>query len=236
MSAVSDRDEARQRREEARNRRRGQAPESPAEAKQPQDEPQATDGNGGHPTRDSLMSAATVAAAGAAVGAALGAARALTDRDDSAHEDASDREHREPEPEAEAKSESESESEPDETSELRAEPHAEAAPEPELEPTPEPREETPVAGATPDETAEVVRRAREQLRALHGSEPESISSLERTPRGWRATFEVVELERVPDSTDVLASYEVVLDEDRNVTRYARIRRYYRAQADHEERA
>ncbi len=81
-----------------------------------------------------------------------------------------------------------------------------------------------------------MRRAREQLAALQGREPESISSLERTPSGWTATFEVVELARVPDSTDVIASYEVVLDERKNVTRYARVRRYYRSQADRDGRA
>jgi len=93
--------------------------------------------------------------------------------------------------------------------------------------------EKPIAGGTPEETTDVVRRAREQLEALQGREPESVSSLERTLTGWTATFEVVELARVPDSTDVMASYEVVLDEQKNVTRYARTRRYYRSQADRE---
>jgi hypothetical protein len=89
-------------------------------------------------------------------------------------------------------------------------------------------------GGTPEETSDVVGRAREQLRALRGEEPESLSSLERTPSGWVATFEVVELARVPDSTDVMASYEVVLDDRKNVVRYARVRRYYRSQAERED--
>ena len=91
----------------------------------------------------------------------------------------------------------------------------------------------PVEGGSLEQTTEVVRRAREQLEALQGREPESVSSLERTPTGWTVTFEVVELARVPDSTDVLASYAVVLDEQKNVVRYSRQRRYYRSQAGRE---
>ena len=89
----------------------------------------------------------------------------------------------------------------------------------------------PLHGESLEETTEVVRRAHEQLRALQGREPESISSLARTEGGWTATFEMVELERVPNSMDVLASYEVVLDEQKNLVRYSKARRYYRGHAD-----
>jgi hypothetical protein len=235
----SARDEARQQREEARRRRRAE----PARDEQPEtsEDGQSSDaepenGHSSHATGlDSLRGAATVAAAGAAVGAALGAARALTARagGDDEDEDVDEGEPRDEavqveEPEAaEPDSQQEPEPEPEPQSEAEAEPEPRAN-------EPERREpERPVAGASPDEASDVVDRARSQLLALHGAEPESISSLERTHDGWRATFEVVELRRVPDSTDVLASYEVLLDEDKNVTRYARIRRYYRAQADHE---
>jgi hypothetical protein len=42
---------------------------------------------------------------------------------------------------------------------------------------------------------------------------------------------VVELRRIPDSTDVLASYELVLDDAGNVARMARKARYLRSQAE-----
>jgi hypothetical protein len=239
VSAVTDRGEAQKEREEARRRRRAQArpqaDEAPAEAT-PSDD-------GGHgptePEHESLRSAAKVAAAGAAVGAALGAARALTTRERDDEEDGDPQDGDETMASAEPSAEEHDEPEPEREPDPEREPEPERDPEPEAvrEDSPQPSERNgapgrePVAGATPDETTEVVRRARAQLVALHGSEPESLSSLARTPAGWTATFEVVELARVPDSTDVLASYEVVLDEDKNVTRYARVRRYYRAQAD-----
>jgi hypothetical protein len=37
--------------------------------------------------------------------------------------------------------------------------------------------------------------------------------------------------RIPESTDVLASYEMELDGDGNLRRYGRVRRYRRSQAD-----
>ena len=75
------------------------------------------------------------------------------------------------------------------------------------------------------------RRNDEQLRELHGREPESVSSLERTRDGWRVTLEVVEVQRIPESTDVLATFAVELDGDGDLIAYERLRRYYRAQAD-----
>ena len=44
-------------------------------------------------------------------------------------------------------------------------------------------------------------------------------------------FEVVEVSRVPPTTDVLASYEVALDDDGNLRRCTRRRRYYRSSAE-----
>ena len=58
----------------------------------------------------------------------------------------------------------------------------------------------------------------------------SVSSLERTHDGWVVALEVVELSRIPESTDVLASYELELDDDLNFRRYQQARRYHRSQA------
>jgi hypothetical protein len=76
-----------------------------------------------------------------------------------------------------------------------------------------------------------VQRARDQLEALLERSVESVSSLERTNDGWLVTLEVVEVSRIPESTDVLASYQMELDEDRNLRRYARVRRYHRTAAE-----
>lgn len=78
-----------------------------------------------------------------------------------------------------------------------------------------------------------VRTATAQFAELTGKRPESPTSVDRTEHGWRVVFEVVELERVPATTSVLASYEAELDEEGTLLGYGRLRRYYRNQADPE---
>jgi len=161
--------------------------------------------------------AAREAARAAAVGAAVGAVRALTSRrdgDDGEGEDLDvgqieDEDERAPEPEAEEQ------------------PVAEAPPQRRERAQ---RQERPREGAKPGQVEQAVERAREQLRQLSGVEPESISSFERIGDGWRVTFEVLELRRIPETTDVLASYVVELDENRNLVSYGRVRRYQRSEA------
>jgi hypothetical protein len=112
------------------------------------------------------------------------------------------------------------------------------------EPQPEPEQEKkskreepkrekrePPRGAKPDEFTEMANQARELLRSLRGVEAESVSGLTRTPNGWTVTLEVLELRRIPESTDVLASYEVELDDDGKLLRFERGRRYHRSQAE-----
>ncbi len=49
--------------------------------------------------------------------------------------------------------------------------------------------------------------------------------------GWQITVSVVELSRIPNSTDVLGAYKVALDSDGELAGYRRVRRYQRNQAD-----
>lgn len=71
----------------------------------------------------------------------------------------------------------------------------------------------------------------EQLAKLLGRLPESVSSLKPTDSGWEAQVEVVELERIPDTTSVLASYKVSLDEEGTLISFERTRRYNRGMID-----
>ena len=78
---------------------------------------------------------------------------------------------------------------------------------------------------------DVVTQARSQFAELTGRLPEAVSGLSHTGDGWRVTIDVVELERIPPTTDVLASFDVELDDDGNLLGYERVRRYQRGQAD-----
>ncbi|MFF3846335.1 gas vesicle protein [Streptomyces sp. NPDC002328] len=78
---------------------------------------------------------------------------------------------------------------------------------------------------------EVLREARAQLAELTGMTAESVSSFAQTEDGWSLEVEVLELERVPDTMSLMASYEVELDPDGQLTGYRRVRRYERGRAD-----
>ncbi|MFI5699082.1 MULTISPECIES: gas vesicle protein [Streptomyces] len=78
---------------------------------------------------------------------------------------------------------------------------------------------------------EVLRGARAQLSELIGMPAESVSSFERSEDGWQLRIEVLELNRVPDTMSLLASYEVELDPRGELTGYRRLRRYERGRAD-----
>ena len=240
--AETDRAEAQRRRADARRQRR--TDEDGAEQAEDSEDSGAGDAGAEDDSHAGLKHAAKVAAAGAAIGAAVGAALSGRDApsedgdDEPRSDDATERDD-EDTPEAAVRQEEPVQQEQDEedkppTDEVERTLDDAAGDEPNA-----PQEAragdrdsgAPQKGASPDETVEVAGRARQQLQALHGREPESVSSLARTAEGWTVTVEVVELQRVPDSTDEIASYELLLDEDKNLIRYERRRRYYRSQAD-----
>jgi hypothetical protein len=82
--------------------------------------------------------------------------------------------------------------------------------------------------------AELAQTARSHLAALTGRAPESVLALRKDDDGWKVTVELVELSRVPSSTDLLGCYVVTLDDDGELVGYERTRRYQRGQAGGEE--
>ncbi|MFD7445445.1 gas vesicle protein [Streptomyces sp. NPDC059909] len=82
-----------------------------------------------------------------------------------------------------------------------------------------------------DKAAWAMRSAAQQLEQLLGRPPESVSALRPTDDGWEANVEVLELERIPETTSVMASYRVTLDKEGDLVAYERVRRYTRGQID-----
>lgn len=180
-----------------------------------------------------LGTAAKQAAAAAAVGAGLAAVRALSARSPERQTSPTERQHEDEDVNADDVSRA-----PEGASAVEGpvepaadEPAAEAPSRSVPPPPPKPARPPQVPGAELGDVQRVVAAAREQLETLQERTIESVSGVERTPDGWTVTLEVVELARVPESTDVLASYELVLDSARNLVRYSRGRRYNRSQAD-----
>ncbi|MBB5751381.1 hypothetical protein GGQ63_000424 [Prosthecomicrobium pneumaticum] len=78
-------------------------------------------------------------------------------------------------------------------------------------------------------TMELIRTIKAQLHELTGFAAESVSQLTPTETGWEVVANLVELKRIPASTDLLAAYRITLDKEGNVTSYSRVRRYLRDQ-------
>ncbi|MGR8008172.1 gas vesicle protein GvpO [Streptomyces hypolithicus] len=75
------------------------------------------------------------------------------------------------------------------------------------------------------------RSACQGLEGLIGHPSEGVSAVRPNEDGWCVVVDVLEVPRIPDTTSLLASYEVLLDEDGELQEYRRVRRYRRGSAD-----
>ena len=78
---------------------------------------------------------------------------------------------------------------------------------------------------------EVGQNALVEVADLVGCPAEGVTAVRKDKDGWVVTVEILEVERIPQTTDVLASYEVEVDSDGDVVGYHRLSRYLRAQVE-----
>jgi hypothetical protein len=78
---------------------------------------------------------------------------------------------------------------------------------------------------------EMTQAAVEALRDLTDLDPEAAVGLQWDGESWLVTLDVLELRRVPDTTDLMATYVVQLDDDGRLLGYERTRRFQRSQAE-----
>lgn len=88
----------------------------------------------------------------------------------------------------------------------------------------------PRNGAAAD-AGEIVRAAVTVVAELTGRRPETVLGLQREEEGWTVIVELVELSRIPSSTDVLGAYVVKLDKNGELLGYERQRRYQRGETN-----
>lgn len=79
--------------------------------------------------------------------------------------------------------------------------------------------------------SQIGRRALQEIEELSGCPAEGVTAIRRNHEGWVADIDVLELERIPETTDVLATYEVTVDPEGHVTGYHRVRRFLRKQVE-----
>jgi hypothetical protein len=74
---------------------------------------------------------------------------------------------------------------------------------------------------------DAAKLAARELAGLTGELPQAVVELRRSESGWVIGLEIVESRRIPDTADILAHYEIELDEEGALLGCRRIRRYLR---------
>jgi hypothetical protein len=225
--------EARGRRSQARERRRS----SLAEPVEELEEAAGSPGSDASPDTNGNLGGAAAKIVGTAVAAGLlgalgGAVKGILDRRASPPGDREPDTKREPEREEAAPEGPSDEAKPDseEDDHVDGEPEQQPrrrAPEQHERPASEDR------GLSEGDAEAVVSTARRHLEALLGTDVERVSGLEPADGRWSVYLEVVEVARIPESTDILATYEVVLGDDGDLAGVSRVRRYRRSQVEEE---
>jgi hypothetical protein len=83
---------------------------------------------------------------------------------------------------------------------------------------------------------ELAEQARRQVSAMTGLQSGTVTGLDRAGDDrWVVTVEVLELERIPNTMDVMGTFEVTLSEDGEVVGLRRSGRRRRSQTDQHER-
>jgi Gas vesicle synthesis protein GvpO len=77
---------------------------------------------------------------------------------------------------------------------------------------------------------ELSQAALSTVQELTGYEPEAITGLEWDGDVWQVTVDVLELSRVPSTTDMIGQYVVELDESGTLRGYKRTARFQRCQS------
>ncbi len=68
---------------------------------------------------------------------------------------------------------------------------------------------------------EVALQAMEQLSQLTGYRPVAVVGSAKDEQGWRITMDLLELTRIPPSSDLLGVYQALVDEDGNLIEFER---------------
>lgn len=67
----------------------------------------------------------------------------------------------------------------------------------------------------------LIEHARQELSKLTGLELSSTVGVTKDEKGWHISIEMIEKHSMPDQMDILAIYEVLLDEDGNLLSFER---------------
>ncbi len=68
---------------------------------------------------------------------------------------------------------------------------------------------------------QLIEIAREELSKVTGLELSTTLGASKDERGWRVSMEMIEKHSIPDQMDILAVYDVILDDDGKIVEFNR---------------
>lgn len=68
---------------------------------------------------------------------------------------------------------------------------------------------------------EVINAAKDQLQSILILDVANVVAASKTDDGWNVKIELVERKAIPDTQDLLGTYDVILDEEGNIVSYER---------------
>ncbi|HII30410.1 TPA: hypothetical protein HA317_05105 [Candidatus Woesearchaeota archaeon] len=78
---------------------------------------------------------------------------------------------------------------------------------------------------------EIERKALLEIKELLKKEPECISSIEKTEKGWAIQCEVLEKKSIPETYDLLKLYEFIIDNNAKINSFKMLKRIRRGDID-----
>jgi Gas vesicle synthesis protein GvpO len=78
---------------------------------------------------------------------------------------------------------------------------------------------------------DLVREARRHVSELTGLSPETVTGLDHVDDRWVVSVELLELARIPNTMDVLGTFEVTLSDDGALLGFRRLGRHRRSAID-----
>ena len=81
---------------------------------------------------------------------------------------------------------------------------------------------------------QLIEIAREELSKVTGLELSTTLGMSKDERGWRVSMEMIEKHSIPDQMDILAVYDVILDDNGKMVEFNRTRLRKRVDTNTEE--
>jgi hypothetical protein len=80
---------------------------------------------------------------------------------------------------------------------------------------------------------EIAQVAKQQLADLTGLKADTVSGMSKSEDGWHVNIDMIQMRCVPDCSDMLATYETLVDEQGDLLRYQRTKTFRRGEGSEE---